>query len=1132
MIGRHGPFVKGTRRPLSRGAPVVTNPAPDDALIGDLLVRSRLVTPSQLAEAQRRVQQETVTRPIPMPPAVVPDDAAQIIPFKDPRRGTVMASVKAGEPVDASDWPRWTDGRVLVLSLDGTSIEDVVQAPANVRPGLFATAQGGFLALAGMPNRASSPSILSLPSPIQSPAPVQAGPIDLATSPGGEFILAGNRGTGIVHVIAAASGTQAAALQIRPAGGRKGLGLAVLGRQGWVTDGQTPRLGIIDLTTGKPRFQNFPTGPLGPLGLSPDGQLLYVLFYRTGDELGLLTVSTADLRVRHLLNLPGRRSAAAPIEPLRVSPDGQRLNVVVQEGGQADRHRLLTIDLQKRRLEKDAPLDVLPLTLGHPPVREWLPATPSLTDVLIGMGVVTRAELARLKDNDPDAGPLDDSRVDPLVVAQLPERMVRSLGMVPLFREDGRLIVAMLDPRDPTGLQLASQLAGGAEPAPVAIAEDQLARFLTGRYPQLLEQAAALRTGQPPQLPQESAPERPAEEAAPPALVVEPASPQPAWPALQVEDANAAADPGPADERSVDVWVGDDDAEVLLADPPRRRAVGLAPDGSETWSQRMPMPAMVRRMPGGNVLLVDLDLGRAIEFDRRNQTEVWGFGGGDAERLKQPRHASRLANGHTLVVDTGQHRVLEVTPDGQITWTYGETGKAGVARGLLFKPTAALRRPDGLTVILDTGNHRVLGIARNGDVLWQYGNASSRLGGGQGTGAGQLNDPQGISLLPDGGLLVCDTGNQRVIELDGGRQIRWAHRIAPARGGAAARDPYAAERDGQGRTWIAGRGGAVCVDAEGHPLREVSLGAPPASADVQASEGTPTEMAAGEAAAPESLASPLPPNLPETFLFADRSRNRLLEVDRKLQISWQYTGFSGGERQRLAQARYAWRTPQGGTLVADTGNHRIIEIRDNAIVWQFGKMGERGSAPKQLDEPASVERTPQGTFLVADMGNRRVIEVTVSQDVIWRKDNLAAPSHATRLANGHVLVTDWGGHAVYEFDAQGRTVWAFGQPGNAGNAHGQLFHPEHATRLANGHTLIADTQNHRVIELDASGKLVWQYGGAAACYGRKGRFQMQMLTPVLAWRLESGRTMVHHAGANHLVEVDSNHNLTWHFQLT
>jgi len=1110
----------------------VSNPVPDDALIGDLLVRSRLVTPSQLAEAQRRVQQETVAKPIPMPPAVVPDDAAQVVPFKDPRRGTVMASVKAGDPVGTGGWPRWTDGRVLVLSMDGLAIEDVVQAPANVRPGLFATPQGGFLALAGVPQRATSPSILTLPSPIQSPQPEPVGPIDLATSPGGEFILAGNRGTGIVHVIAAASGTQAAAVQIRPAGGRKGLGLAVLGRQGWVTDGQTPRLGVIDLTTGKPRFQNFPTGPLGPLGLSPDGQLLYVLFYRTGDELGLLTVSTADLRVRHLLNLPGHRATSAPIESFRVSPDGHRLNVIVQEGTQADRHRLLTIDLQRRKLEKDAPLDMLPLTLAHPPVREWLPVTPSLTDVLIGMGVVTRAELARLKDNDPQAGPLDDSRVDPLVVAQLPERMVRSLGMVPLFREDGRLVVAMLDPRDPTGLQLAAQLAGGAEPTAVVIGEEQLARFLTGRYPQLLEQAAALRSGQPANPVPDPPPAKPAEPDMPEPQADILTPPLAAWAGMQAEDRSPDTTDVASEVHSVDAWVDQDASEVLLADPPRRRAVGLAPDGSETWSQRMPMPAMVRRVPGGNVLLVDLDLGRVIEFDRRNQTEVWGFGGGDAERLRQPRHASRLANGHTLVVDTGQHRVLEVTPVGSVVWSYGETGKAGVARGLLFKPGAALRRPDGLTVILDTGNHRILGIDAQGEVLWQYGNASSRLGGGQGTGAGQLNDPQGIALLPEGGLLVCDTGNQRVLELDGGRQIRWAHRIAPARGGAAARDPYAAERDGQGRTWIAGRGGAVCVDAEGRPARELNLGAPSSPGEVSQPESPAPEVQPREAPAPETQASALPPNLPETFLFADRSRHRLLEVNRKLQVSWQYTGLSGGERQRLAQARYAWRTPQGGTLVADTGHHRIIEIRDNAIVWQFGKMGERGAAPKQLDEPASVERTNQGTFLVADMGNRRVVEVTVSQDVVWRKDNLAAPSHATRLPNGHVLVTDWGGHAVYEFDAQGRTVWAFGQPGNAGNAHGQLFHPEHATRLANGHTLIADTQNHRVLELDPSGKFVWQYGGAPACYGRKGRFQMQMLTPVLAWRLDSGRTMVHHAGANHLVEVDGSHNLTWHFQLT
>ncbi|MEB3298701.1 MAG: PQQ-binding-like beta-propeller repeat protein [Candidatus Sericytochromatia bacterium] len=1102
----------------------------DESSLGDLLVRSRLITPSQLAEAQRRIQQETVAKPIPLSPAIVPDDQAMTVPFKDPRRGTVMASVKLGEPADITDWPRWTDGRILVISLDGGSIEDAVVPPQGVRPGLFVTPQGGFLALAGLPQRATSPAVLHLPSPFHPQAPAAQGPIDLATSPGGEFLLAANRGSGSVHIVAAASGTQVSAVSIRPAGNRRGIGMAVLGRQAWVTDAHSPRLGIVDLTTGKVRFQSFPTGPLGPLGLSPDGQLLHVLFYRTGDDLGLLTVSTTDLRVRHLLNLPGKRSSMAPLEPLRISPDGQRLNVVVQEGTQPDRHRLLTVDLARRKLEKDVPLERLPLTLAHPPVREWLPSTPSLAETLITIGAITRNELLRLKDADPDAGPLDDPRVDPLVVAQLPERMVRSLGMVPLFREDGKLVVAMIDPRDPTGLQLASQLAGGAEPAPVGVTEDQIAGFLTHRYPQLLEQAAALRAGQTtaePAEPRESTPEPAAESEA--LTDAAPVSP-PTWGTVGQEESLVAQTPllGAV---STETWVGLESGEVLLADPPRRRVVRLDASGREIWMHRLPMPALAREVPGGNVLLVDMELGRVIEFDRRNQTEAWGYGGGDAERLRQPRHASRLADGHTLIVDTGQHRILEVTPDRKVVWAYGETGKAGVARGLLFKPMAALRREDGVTVILDTGNHRILGVDRSGTVLWQYGNASNRLGGGQGSGAGLLNDPQGMSLLPDGSLLVCDTGNQRVIELDANRQIRWAHRIPPVRGGAVARDPYAAARDAGNRTWIAGRSGVMCVESDGRLAHEFTLGAPSPTVELPASPGGPPTAAQAEVPVPEGRESPLPVNMPETLLFADRQRHRILEVDRKMQVVWQYTGLSGGERQRLAQPRFGWRTPQGGTLVADTGHHRILEIRDNAIVWQFGKLGERGSGPKQLDEPASVERTPQGTFLVADMGNRRVLEVNVGQEIIWRKDNLMAPSHATRLPGGHVLVTDWGGHVVYEFDAQGRTVWAFGQPGNAGQAHGQLFHPEHATRLTNGHTLIADTQNHRVLEIDPTGKRVWQYGGEAAYYGRKGRFQMQMLTPVLAFRLESGRTMVHHAGANHLVEVDPQHNLTWHFQL-
>jgi len=73
------------------------------------------------------------------------------------------------------------------------------------------------------------------------------------------------------------------------------------------------------------------------------------------------------------------------------------------------------------------------------------------------------------------------------------------------------------------------------------------------------------------------------------------------------------------------------------------------------------------------MLVADSENDRVVEYacESRNDdgdcewTQVWTVGTG---QLNWPRDADRLPNGNTLVVDTQNHRVVEVTPDGEIVW--------------------------------------------------------------------------------------------------------------------------------------------------------------------------------------------------------------------------------------------------------------------------------------------------------------------------------------------------------------------------------------------------------------------------------------------------------------------------------
>ncbi|MBM3270441.1 MAG: PQQ-binding-like beta-propeller repeat protein [Candidatus Sericytochromatia bacterium] len=584
-----------------------------------------------------------------------------------------------------------------------------------------------------------------------------------------------------------------------------------------------------------------------------------------------------------------------------------------------------------------------------------------------------------------------------------------------------------------------------------------------------------------------------------------------------------------------DSWVGPGGQRLLLVDAIRRQVFEVNREKREVWAYRNVVPGGATYLANGNILVVDMGGNKVLEVDPKTGQPVWTFGG-DADRARQlraPRAATRLSNGNTLVVDTGNHRVVEVTAAGEIAWSYGELGRAGCAHGSLFKPQGAFRERRGNTVIADTGNHRIIEVNEGGEIVWQYGNHSNRLGGGQGSGANQLSEPAAAIRLESGGLLVADTGNQRVLEVDPMKNIQWHYRPGAAKGGTAVRDPLVVYRGAEGKTLIAGRTGAIEVDADIKILWEYHFGAGTREAMAGAWESAGVAPAPRDAgvAAPVSGAQDLPVNLPATFLIVDRVRSKLIEVDRKMNVAWQFTGLVGGERNRIEHPHYGARLANGNTLVADTGHHRVVEVRDNAIVWQFGKRGEEGSTLKHLSQPRGAERTPGGTILIADFGNRRIVEVNSAQESVWRKENLVAPVYAAKLPRGNALIVDWGAHVVMEVDERGMPVWQYGQMGNNGKGPNQLFHPEHACRLESGNTLICDTQNHRVIEVTPDKQIFWQYGGEPHLLGRKGRFGMQMLTPVVAWRLPTGRTMVHHAGANHVVEIDQELNITWHFTL-
>ncbi len=112
------------------------------------------------------------------------------------------------------------------------------------------------------------------------------------------------------------------------------------------------------------------------------------------------------------------------------------------------------------------------------------------------------------------------------------------------------------------------------------------------------------------------------------------------------------------------------------------------------------------------------------------------------------------------------NRVLLVDPQGQIDWQYGQFGVTGAGRNELNTPVQATALPNGHVLITDQGNQRIIEVNLLKRIVWQYGAT-----GVAGSGPNELNSPNSAELLSNGRILIADENNNRAIEVDRGKRI-------------------------------------------------------------------------------------------------------------------------------------------------------------------------------------------------------------------------------------------------------------------------------------------------------------------------------------------------------------------------
>lgn len=206
--------------------------------------------------------------------------------------------------------------------------------------------------------------------------------------------------------------------------------------------------------------------------------------------------------------------------------------------------------------------------------------------------------------------------------------------------------------------------------------------------------------------------------------------------------------------------------------------------------------------------------------------------------------------------------------------------------------------------------------------------------------------------------------------------------------------------------------------------------------------------------------------------------NRVMLVDPFGRVVWQYGQFgqTGSDSNLLSTPVQNTFLPNFDVLITDQGNNRIIEVNfRKEIVWQYP--GSNTNASDQLNSPNSAELLENGHILIADENNSRAIEVTRGDVIVatfTATNSVNILAFASRLDNGHTLLTDAGNARIVEVDANDHKVWEYFTDTNSLSIAAPL--PTRAVRLRDGDTLISDQFNNRVIRVNHAKQIVASYG--------------------------------------------------------
>jgi Collagen triple helix repeat (20 copies)/NHL repeat len=311
-------------------------------------------------------------------------------------------------------------------------------------------------------------------------------------------------------------------------------------------------------------------------------------------------------------------------------------------------------------------------------------------------------------------------------------------------------------------------------------------------------------------------------------------------------------------------------------------------------------PVQVAPTPDGGFLVADSLNNRVRKVLNGTITTVAGTGtsgyNGDNilavnAQLAGPTGVTPTADGGFLIADFNNGRVRKVV-DGTITTVagtgsgtgpFGDGGPATAAR--LQTPNTVAATPDGGFVLADPNGARIRRVAPDGRITTVAGSGAATPGDGGPATAVDLNVPQAVAATSDGGLLVTDSGHNRVDYVD-----------TDLRGPASGLQGPAGPEGPAGTTGPAGPAGAPGTTGPAGPAGAPGTTGPAGPAGTP---GTVTRILA-VAIAPSSVSAKRNRRFTLAYAATDSATATLDVLDRKKKRVGRSKGASKAGRNSIA----------------------------------------------------------------------------------------------------------------------------------------------------------------------------------------------------------------------------------------